>query len=499
MKTLFMMFISNLFRRVALAVLLAGSCQAVFPIVASAQQSQSDKRWTLQQCIDYALQNNLQLRQSIANTELSRLNLNQSKGSMLPTINGNASHSYNYGRSIDPVTNTFVNERIRSNNFSLNGNMVLFDGLQRQNSVKQNTLELEASKLDVETNRNNIIIQVVTAYMQVLFSDDLVQTSTLQMQNSQQQLDRVQKLFKAGSVAEGNVLELNAQVASDELNILNAQNQKDLAELSLAQLLNIPNNQGFEVERPAVLDPGLMPLVGTPASIYATAEQTQPQLKSAAYRVKSTLKGVAVAKGNYSPSLSLSGNIYTLYSTGNNFRPVFSGQTQTVPVGFIPGPTPTDPPQLVYAQQPLVSYAPYAFTDQVYDNISKSIGLNLSIPILNGFQARNSIGRAIINHRNAELNADIQKQQLYQSIEKAFTDARAAEKKWVTSTKQLNSFEKAFNYAQLRFNNGALNSTDYNVAKMNFVTAQSNLLQAKYDYIFKLKVLDFYQGKPLAF
>ncbi|RYZ81472.1 MAG: TolC family protein [Moraxellaceae bacterium] len=349
--------------------------------------------------------------------------------------------------------------------------MVLFSGLRIQNSIKQSILDYEAGKLDIETTRNNIMLQVVMAYLNILFAEELVQTNSLLRNNTIEQLTRSEKLFAAGSIAESNVIELRAQSSQDELNMITAQNQRDLAVLNLIQLMNLKEQTDLQIVRPPLPDPTTIPLPASPDAVYETALGNQPQIKSADVRTRSAIVGIKAARGGYYPTLSLFGNISTSY---NDVR------QQLVLEGGIP------------------TYGPYPFSDQIKDNISRSFGFSLQIPILNGFQVRNNVGRAMLTHQNAQLQSEIAKQELYQNIQQSYTDARAAEKRFNAATRQLTSFELAFRNSQRRFDAGVMNTTDFNVAKNNFARAQSDLIQAKFDYIFRLKVLDFYQGRAIT-
>ncbi len=441
-------------------------------LMAGNTQAQSRQTWSLQQCIEQAINSNLQVKQSQINAQNNLLTANRNRGSLLPNINGNATHSYNFGRSLDPTTYQFVDQRIQSNNFSVNGNVVLFSGLQIQNSIKQSLLDYEAGLLDIETTRNNIMLQVVMAYLNILFAEELVQTNTLLRDNTNAQLTRTQKLFAAGSVAESNVIELQAQSSQDELNIITAQNQRDLAVLNLIQLMNLKEQTDLEIVRPALPDPSALPLPASPDLVYQTALGNQPQIKSAGVREQSAIVGIKAARGGYYPTLSLFGNVSTIYSSARD------------QISLGPDGTPV--------------LSEYSFREQVKDYLGRSVGLSLNIPILNGFQVRNNVNRAQLNHQNAQLQSEMAKQDLYQTIQQSYTDARAAEKRFIAATNQLTSFELAFTNAQKRFDAGILNTTDFNVSKNNFARAQSDLIQAKFDYIFRLKVLDFYQGKPIT-
>lgn len=457
-------------------------------------QSEGGNKWTLQQCIDYAVQNNLQIKLANLNAEVSKLASKDARNNLLPDLNGSMGQNFLYGRSIDPFTNTFVNQTVRSNSFGLNSSVTLFSGLQLQNSIKRAKLDEQASQSDAEKAKNDMILNIITAYMQILFSDELLTTSNLVLNNTLEQASRTEKLFKAGSVAQNAVLEINAQIASDELSVINAQNQKDIAELNLLQLLDLQTKDNFEIVKPDLPDPDQTTVNFNAGTVFETAQRTMPEIKAADLRVQSAIRGVAVSRGAYYPRLSLSGNISSGYS---NTRVIPVGATTvntTIGVIDVNG-TPT--PITTTVQQPI--YGTYAFGDQFNDNLSKSISLNLTVPIFNGFQTRNNVSRSKIGVQQAELNSKVARNQLRQTIQQAYADALASRNKFIAAKKQLDAFEQTFKNAQLRFNSGVLNSTDFNVAKNNYNKAQSDIIQAKYDYTFKLKILDFYQGKPISF
>jgi outer membrane protein len=478
-------------KRILIAALLAAG---YFP--AFAQSETGGNRWSLQKAIDHALANNLQVKLSALNTEVARIARREAVANQYPNLTGNASENFNSGRSVDPFTNNFVNQTIWSSNFSLNSNVTLFSGMQLRKNAERSRIDLQVSETDLAKAKNDMILNLVQAYMQVLFNDELLTTAKLNLSNSQSQSERTQKFYKAGSVAETNLLEINAQVASDELNVITAQNNKDIAELNLMQLLDLQDKKNFEVEKPQLPDPEQNVIGFNAESVFATAQQTQPEIKASELRVRSAMKGVDVSRGAYYPRLSLSGSVSSGYSSARQLTTVSGVRYDQFIFSQNPDGT---APTVIYTPSPNIVTTNYAFGSQFNDNISYFLSLNLNIPIFNRFQARFGVQRSLINVRNAELNLQLEKNTLRQKVEQAYADAQASQKKFVAAKKQLEAFEKAFKNADIRFNNGILNSTDFNVAKNNFIKAQSDIIQAKYDYTFKLKILDFYQGKPITF
>ncbi|WP_299757058.1 TolC family protein [uncultured Pontibacter sp.] len=475
----------------ALGISLAGTTGAW------AQQDPSgDGVWTLQEAVEYAKVNNLQVKQTNLNRKINEIDYKQSQLDRLPILNANGSYFFNTGSFQDPVTFSVQTQEAQTANFSASASVPLFQGFRQTNLIKQNKLELEASQQDVLSTQNDITIQLVTSYLNILFSDELIKTSELQRDATRQQLDRTRILFDAGSVAENSVLDLESQLATDELNVINATNQRDISRLNLMQLLNIKANEEFSIQIPELPEPDQYPLVVDGSQVYDIAVQTLPAIKAVDLRVQSAQKGVDAARGNYFPRISLGAGINTRYSSTSNF--IVGREDRFIEQVFYTNPQGTEQ-QSFYLLQPAPIYDDYSFLDQAKDNVGKNYGFTLSVPIFNGFQVRNSVQRAIISQENANLNADIARNNLRQTIEQAYVDAVAAKRKYNASREQVRAAERNVRNAELRLNSGIINSVEYVIVANTFRSAQSELLQAKYDYIFKLKVLDFYQGKDISF
>ncbi|GAA4297974.1 TolC family protein [Nibribacter koreensis] len=456
----------------------------------------SETVWTLQQSVDHAVKNNLQIRQAGLAVEQTAVDVKQARMQQLPNITGSASHGFNNGFFLDPARNELQNTQSWTGGANINGSVNLFSGLQNTNTIKRNKLDLQASQLDQQKAQNDVVLNVVLAFMQVLFNQELLKTNEERVKLTQSQLERTQKLFKAGSVPESNVLDLNAQVASDELNIITAQNNIELAELRLIQLLNLQNATpaNFAIAIPAIPDPDQSVINFSPQEVYQTAEQVMPDIKRANIRLESAMRSVEIARGGYLPSLSLVGSISTRYSSRSSLIDLSSVRMESQTIGFVGGNT----NQPVTAFFPAYNQADYPYIDQFKDNVGQYIGLNLSVPILNGFRVRNNVQLSRIGVQNAQLNSDIAKNDLQQTIMQAYTDAVGAQRRFVSAKRQLEAFEQAYKNAEIRLNNGLINNVDFNVARNNLVKAQSDIIQAKYDYTFKLKILEFYQGKTIT-
>ncbi len=481
----------------ALGLIMAGSTATM----AQDQGAGSDGIWSLEEAINYARANNLQVKQSKVNRELAKADLNQSKFSRLPSINGSADHTYSYGTTLNQNIGELRNDQYRSNGFSLNASVPLFMGFQYTNQVKQNTLELQAVEQDILSAQNDITIQLITSYLNILFAQELIKTSELQRNLTRQQLERTRVLFKAGSVAENAILDLESQLATDELNLINAQNQRDISHLQMVQLLNLPKSDNFQIEIPAIPEPDQSPALVNATDVYEVALQTLPAIKSVDLRVLSAGKGVDIARGSYFPRLSLNGGMNTFYNTDSK---LLDTDTQPIITGYSPetfGFYDNEGREAFTLYVPQITRATkdYPFADQFNNNLGKQFGFSLQVPIFNGLQARSNVERAKLQQQTAQINAANARNNLRQTIEQAYVDALAAQRKYVAAKDQVTAAEKNFRNAELRLNNGVINTVDFNVIANTYRSAQSSLIQAKYEYTFKLKVLDFYQGKDLSF
>lgn len=471
-------------------------------VKAQQQGAGADGKWSLEEAVNFAKNNNLQVKQNGLNREQNRVELNQSRFSRLPSVNASGNYGTNSGSFQDPVTFTLLTQSAQTGNLSVSANLPLFAGFQQTNQIKQNSLILQASEQDYLSSQNDVTIQVVTAYLNILFANELINTSTLQRSLTQEQLNRTKTLFRAGSVAENAVFDLESQLATDELNLITAQNQRDIARLNLMQLLNIPSNEHFEIVIPQIPDPDQNPVLINGNQVYEVALQTLPAIKAADLRLQSANTGIDIARGAYFPRLSVYAGMGSRYSSASRF---LYGR-ETVDNGFLRQEFYSDPQGTQFQRTvyvPMVSYIPnygdYPLLDQLQDNINQQVGLSLQIPIFNGLQVRSGVARARIFQDNARLNADIARNNLRQTIEQASVDALAAQRRYIAAKQQVVASEKNFKNAELRLASGVINSTDFNVTANTYRSAQSSLLQAKYEYTFKLKVLDFYQGKTLSF
>ena len=459
-------------------------------LIASAQQP-----WTLQQCIDQALKYNIQIKQSSLSNDLNKVQVTQNTASMFPSINAGANQNYYFGRSIDPYTNQFTTNQVSSNNFSLSGNLTIFEGLQLQNNLKESKLSYLSSQNDLKKIQNDISINVVNYYLQVLFNGDLMKISLDQMNASGIQRDRMKRMYDLGSVNKGNFLDLESQYSTDELKYIQAQSQYTQALLSLTQLLELDTIKNFSIAKPEVIIPGFDSTQLQVERIYLTALKTQPDVKSSEYKTLSAEKRLSSAKGALYPRIYLNGALSTNYSTSSkNITYIENPPIQTIS-GF------TSAGDIVYSYIPdrtaIIRDTP--FKDQFDNNLAKSVGITLQVPVFNGWAARSNISRSRINLEQSRLNNDLTKKNIFKSVQQAVTDASSSYKKFIAGQRSVDALNETYNYNQKRLDLGLINTYDYLITKNNLANAQASLLQAKYDYIFRMKILDFYQGKPLTF
>lgn len=452
-----------------------------------------DKVWTLKECIDLALQKNVILNTNRVGNEINEINAKQAMYARLPSLNASGSQNYQFGRSIDPSTNTFTTQTVATNNFGLTSNVILFNGFQQVNTVRQNRQLYESGKLDIEKLNNDLIMNVTAAYLQILFSYELVDNAKILLENDQAQADRTQKLVDAGSTPELMLLQLKSQIASDKLTLATYENQLAIAKVTLMQYMELAVVTGFEVERPQLPEPDLQAsTMPGGEDIYTTALANQPQIKSYAIKKRSSMMGVKIAQGAYSPRLNLSGQLTSFYSSANSLAYI-SGMNRNL-VGVVDNTS-----QQVYATVPVFGKQDYPFFNQLKDKIGESVSLTLAIPIVNGRQVRSSVERAKVNYRIAELNEQNTKNLLRKSIEQSVADLKAAQNKYVAAKEGIKASELSFQNSEKRFSVGLANATDFLIQKNLYFSAKTTLAQAKYDYFFKTKVLEFYQGKPISF
>ncbi|MFY0606852.1 MAG: TolC family protein [Cyclobacteriaceae bacterium] len=465
----------------------------------SAQSTQSKVTYSLQECVDIAIENNLTVRRSELSREGAKINFNQARANRLPDLNAGGSAGYNWGRSIDPTTNQFISQQISFSGVNANSSVTVFNWFRITNTIKQNRLLVESAEYGVDKAKNDISLMVVTAYLNVIFNQELLSNADYQLNSSKEQLDRTAKLVKGGALPLTSELELVSQVATNEVQKVTAENNLQLAILNLKQIMLIPSNEEINIQIPELGDDISSEMDITPEELYAAAVKAMPEIQSADLQVESSVAGVRVAEAGYTPTVALNGSLRTNYSdAADRARPLFDGvQVVETPIGRIQG----DPTSIVVAdlaERIQVGEDPdFTLTEQYKENLSTQLSLSLSVPIFNNLRTASSVQRAKISLQQAEITAMETRNQLRQTIEQAYNDAFAASKTFSASKKQVAALEETFRSIQNQYNLGAANFTEFQVASNNLFRAKSDLVRAKFDYIFKSKVLDFYQGKTL--
>ncbi|MBT3382646.1 MAG: TolC family protein [Prolixibacteraceae bacterium] len=422
----------------------------------------SQENWSLQKCIDYALENNIQLKQQALNTVYSETQVNQAKSDRLPNLNAGISNNFNFGRSIT-YDNTYKNVNSSQYNGYLSTDVTLWNGLILQNTIKQRSLDLQATIQDLQKAKDDMMLSIAASYLEILFAEELELVSLAQIEVTQQQINRTQQLVDAGSLARGALLEIEAQLAREELQHVNDQNRVQLAYLNMYQFLELPIAESFKIEKPKLIEIRANSSMANSFDVFKNAMNVRPEIKAAQLRVESSRRQLDIAKGYRYPSLSFGANYYNLY---NNKYTDFTG---------------TD----------------ISFSDQLKNNKRYGMGLTLNIPIFNRYQVKNSISNATLQITDFEYRLQNSRNVLRKDIEQAYTNALAALNRYISSEKAVSSMEEAFRYTEEKFNVGMVNTVEYNQSKNNLTMAQSELLQSRYEYIFRTKILDFYNGVPI--
>lgn len=478
------------------AMLSVGAFAQIDTLKQEQQTPPSAKKWTLKECIDYALSNNLAIQRSELTVDNSQVDYDQARLSRLPSVNGNASYGSSWGRGLDPVTNSFATRQINSSNLSANASWLLFAGLRQHNAVNQSRTALGASEQDLLKAKNDLILNVASLFINVVFNKELLQNARFQLASSQQQLDRARKQVAAGALPKSEELNLDAQVAGNEVTVVQQENALALSILQLKQALRIPASEGFDAEIPQ-LEPEDLVVDQTRDEIFDIAKQTMPEIRASQLRIQSTRYGVRAAKGSLYPRLSLNGQINTNYSSAQEAE-FYGDETYSyLPTGAVVNGDINQ--AVVVLRENGVYRNTYGFGNQFQDNIYKTLGFSLSIPIFNGYSTRASIRRSTIQHRQAEIVALETEQTLRQSVETSYNDALSSSKTYNASLRQVQAREEAYRMMDQRLQAGSANSFEVQVSQNSLFQAQTDLARAKYDFIFKKKVLDFYQGKSLDY
>ncbi|MBR6194903.1 MAG: TolC family protein [Prevotella sp.] len=437
------------------------------------QPAMAQKTWSLRECCDYAVSHNIGILQQENQCRQQELQLSTARNSRLPDLNGSVSQNFSFGRGLT-AENTYSNTNTSSTSFSLGSSVPLFTGFQIPNQIKLNQLNLEAATQDLEKAKNDICMQVAQAYVQILYNMEISDVAHRQVGIDSMQVVRLQALVENGKASGAQLSQQQATLANSRLTATQADNNQQLAILTLTQLLELPTADGFAVVRPDGLDGengqnGMRgslfsggAAVPSPDVIYAEALGIKPEIAAQELRLRATDHSIKIAQAGYLPTLSLSGGLGSNYYTTSGF--------------------PAD-----------------AFSTQLKNNFSQYIGLNLSVPIFNRFQTRNSIRNARIEQENQQLRLDNTKKTLYKEIQQACLNTTATQAKYESSTVAAKSSHDAFTLMQAKYENGKANITEFNEAKNNYLRAESDCVQARYELLYQQALIQFYRGRPLDF
>lgn len=440
----------------------------VFGLSAQAQT----KKWSLEECVNYAIQNNISIKQTELDTKTAAIDKKGAIGNFLPSLNASASHSWNIGLNQDITTGLLQNQTTQFTSAGASVGIDIYKGLQNQNSLRRANLSIVAAKYQLLKMQEDIALNVANAFLQVLFNKENLKVQKEQRSINEKQLSRSEELVKAGTIPRGDLLDVKATLASDNQKVITAENTLLISKLSLAQLLQLKDFESFDVVDDTMAKDENNILSQTPVAIYDKAKESRTDLKIAETNLEIAQKSLAIAKGGFQPTLQGFYNFSSRISYAD--VPLRDGN------GAVIG-----------------TQAPPPFFDQFNTNKGQSFGAQLSIPIFNGFSARNNVERSKVSLEKSKIAVEQQTLDLQRNVYTAFTDAKGALKAHESALVALESRQESYNYAKEKFDVGLMNSFDLNQSQTLLSNAQSDVLRSKYDYIFKIKILEFYFGIPI--
>ncbi|MCT4698125.1 TolC family protein [Tenacibaculum haliotis] len=423
----------------------------------------SQKQWTLKECVNHALENNITIKQNMLNIDIAEADVKSARGNKLPSLSGSTGGNLRFGSGFDPVSQDRVSTSNFGGSFGLSTGITVFNGYRVLNTYKQAKLGVEGSKLDLEVIENDIALRVVNSYLNALFAKENLLVATTQAAISKKQIERAKAQFEAGAVPKSDLLNVQSTASNDVQNLVAQENALNLALLNISQLLQVPFN-GFDVAKIEIDSPSAAMLYSTSEEVYKKALTNRPEITRAKLNIENADLSIAIARSAYMPSVTASGNVGTNY-----------GYNLDLPTGF----------------------SNTGFLTQLDNNLGYGIGFNVSIPIFNGFKTDASVERSKISKLITETRLESQKLQLQQTIEKSFQDAKAASKSFEAAEISLEAQKEAFKNAQVSYDYGSMTQFDYDQVRNRLVNAESALIRAKYNYVFTTKVLKFYYGEDI--
>jgi outer membrane protein len=427
-----------------------------FSFAQDASTATTPKVWSLEDCITYAIENNITVKDAALNKDIAEIDYSKAKSSRLPNLFGSASQSFSSGNTIDPITSSYVTDQINSTNVGINSSMTLFQGNQLNNQIKQNKLFLEQSVFQEEVEKNNIALNILEVYLQTLYSKENIAIAENNVTASEKEVERAKARLDAGTIALSDYTEAQSQTATNKYNVIAAKNDYQQYIIQLKQLLELSPMEDIEIQ---TIDENmdLVNLELDKMKVYTNALGFLPEIQSSILNIEANKKELDIAKGAYLPTLSLSGSIGSGYTSIND----------------------------------------NTFSDQFDINFNQKIGLSLSIPIFNRNQTKAAVKTASINIEKAEIQKQSTEKEIYKKVETAYQNAVSAQEQVVASEASKIAAEKSYELAQKKYELGALSTTDLVISQNTYTNAQQNYLQSKYLNILYHQLLQFYQGNDI--
>ena len=463
-------------------------------VVASMAMQGQTKKWTLEECVQYAIKNNISIKQVEVDSQTALIDKRGAFGNFLPSLNASASHSWNIGLNQDITTGLLQNQTTQFTSAGANVGIDIYRGLQNQNNLRKANLAIIASKYQLIKMQEDVALNVANAFLQVLFNKENLKVQKVQLEINEKQYNRSEELVKAGSIPRGDLLDVKATVALNNQNVIVAENALLISRLSLAQLLQLKDFQNFDVVDDTDANDENNILLQSPSVIYQKALENKIELKIAQTNLEISEKNVAIAQGAFQPTLQGFYSFNSRVAYSDRVAGVVPNTTNpTSVVGFVEGTN----QNVLTPNFTRVLGGPAPFFDQFSDNKGQSFGIQLSVPIFNGFSVRNNVDRSKVNLEKSKIALEQQNLDLQRNVFTAFADANGALNTYKSSVVALEARQGAYNYAKEKYDVGLMNSFDFNQSQTLLTNAQSEVIRTKYDYIFKIKILEFYFGIPL--
>ncbi|KAB1156215.1 TolC family protein [Flavobacterium luteum] len=466
----------------------------VFIAVFSQEMQSQTKKWTIEDCVNYALENNITIKQSQLDSQLATIDKTAAIGSFLPSINADGSHSWNIGLNQNITTGLLENQTTQFTSLGLTAGVDIYKGLQNQNRLRRSNLAILAAQYNLSKMKDDVSLYVANAFLQILFAKENIKVQNQQLLNSEGQYKRTEELVHAGSVPRGDLLDIKATVALNKQRVIAAENTFLISKLSLAQLLQIDDFKNFDIADSNYPISESATMLLTPEAIFNKAKESRVEVKIARTNLELAERDLKIAKGAYQPSLQGFYRFNTRIGYADRitgFEPNIANPTSII--GFVEGSN----QNVLQPNRSLILGKPLPFFDQFSENKGHNFGFQLNVPVLNGFSVKNSVARSKINLEKSKIALSQSELDLERNVYTAFTDAKGALNSYESAISALEARQESFNYAKERYAVGLMNVFDLEQAQTLFSNSQSEIIRTKYDYIFKVKVLEFYFGIPI--